>query len=438
MAAAGPLAADESAALFGRLERYGALVLAVSGGGDSMALLHLAAEWARARGADAPALVAATVDHGLRRESAAEAAWVAARAEELGLPRATLVWTGEKPPSGVQEAARTARYRLLGGLLPRDGRPGAIVTAHHEDDQAETFLMRLARGGGLDGLSAMRRGPGLACPGGSPVERPFLDIPKARLLATLEARGLSWIEDPSNADEAFERVRLRKAAPMLAELGLSNARIARSARRLRRARDALDAAAAALLHAAVDLKEGAYAKIDRQIYNSGPEELRVRLLGQLLGSYGGQGAPPRLAKVERLMEALARADFAAQTLGGCLVARKKTSIEIFREPGRAGLPVLLLAPGETAPWDGRFLVSAGGVLGEIPVRALGREGYAALGGSRAFGERMPYRAAITLPSFWRGGTLIAAPHLGFGRGCAARFIAPGATAPRDGGSSRCR
>lgn len=410
-AAAGPVAADERDALFSRLDRYEVLILAVSGGADSMALLTLAAEWACARGGDAPRLIAATVDHGLRRESAAEAAWVAARAAELGLAHRTLVWSGAKPASGIQAAARQARYALARQLLPRDERPGAIVTAHHEDDQGETFLMRLARGSGLDGLAAMHPAPDRERLDFPPVERPFLGVPKARLVATLEARGFSWIEDPSNADERFERARLRKAAPVLAGLGLSNPRIALSARRLQRAVGALDQATAALCHTAVDLHGGAYATADRAAYDASPEELRVRLLGGLLGAYGGRGAPPRLSKVERLMDALARGDFAAQTLGGCIVVRKKARIEIFREPGRAGLLVLALAPGETLLWDGRFWVSAAGSRAEsISVRALGDDG-AALGAHASREHAMPYLAAITLPSFWRGGTLIAAPRL---------------------------
>ncbi len=429
------LTSEEAAALFERLTGYDSLLLAVSGGSDSMALMHLAAEWARVRPLGKPCLTVATVDHGLRAESARESAWVGAHAAAIGLPHETLRWTGEKPASGIQAEARRVRYALLHEFAARLGQNVAIVTAHHRDDQVETFLMRLARGSGIDGLSGMRfdgqdgrkdHGAAFEQFGSPPaLERPFLDVPKARLVASLKARGLAWIEDPSNSDERFERVRLREARPALDRLGLDPEQIARSIRRLQRARYALGTLTDEVLRSAVALNAGAYAAIDSRHFDDRPEELRIRLLGRLLAAYGGQIKPPRLSKVERLAHELASGT-GTHTLSGCIVVSAPGHVEVFREFGREGIAAARLAPGETAVWDRRFLVRAGGSSPEVSVRALGDDGYKALGGSHDAIGHMPYRAAITLPSFWRGHMLLAAPHL------TSRHGEPGTgAAPRD-------
>ena len=207
-----------------------ALLLAVSGGPDSTALLLMAAEWA-----GGPALHAATVDHALRRESAAEAAAVAALCARLGVPHRTLVWHGEKPATGLLERAREARYALLAAEAQRVGAK-VVVTAHHLDDQAETVLMRLSRGSGIAGLAGMaartRRG-------GIEIARPLLGVPKSELIALCEARGVGYARDPYNADPAFARPRLRRLADTLAAEGLDAPALARLARRAALAEDAL-------------------------------------------------------------------------------------------------------------------------------------------------------------------------------------------------------
>ena len=182
-----------------------------------MALFHLMAEW-RAEGEARPDLTVLTVDHGLRAESREEAAMVARMAESSGLRHAILTWTqGASQSGGLQERAREARYDLMAAYCHAHDIP-ALVTAHHLDDQAETFLMRLKRGSGLDGLAAI---PEESVWSGIAVLRPLLDMPKARLAATLVAAGLGWAEDPSNRDERFERARMRADGEALAKLGLT-------------------------------------------------------------------------------------------------------------------------------------------------------------------------------------------------------------------------
>ncbi len=179
----------------------GPLAVAVSGGADSMALLCLAARWGKRP------LTALTVDHGLRAESAEEARRVKGWAEAQGVPHVTLAWRGEKPKANLQAAARAARYGLLAQWC-RDARVEGLLLAHTLDDQAETVLLRLARGSGVNGLAAMAPATRLR---GVTLLRPLLGISRARIVATLEALRQPWIEDPSNEDTRFARVRLRKA-----------------------------------------------------------------------------------------------------------------------------------------------------------------------------------------------------------------------------------
>jgi tRNA(Ile)-lysidine synthase len=421
------------------LQPFRVLILAVSGGADSVAMMQLVADWSRQGGCEKRTIIVATVDHRLRPGSDLEAQWVAERARALGLSHETLAWEGNKPESGLQDAAREVRYRLLQelGWRLRDEGPAAIVTAHTQDDQAETFLMRLARGSGLDGLSGMSTARNLDHNADCQLVRPLLGLPGARLIATLRSRGIAWIEDPSNVQDQFERVRVRKARGALEQLGLTNEKIARSARRLRRARNALDAARERLQSEAnLDVHGGAFADCDTQAFLSAAEELRLRLLGRLIVAFGGQDEPIRLAKLEALVDHLTQPGFEASTLGGCIVSRFGEKISVAREPGRAGLPECALEPGHFATWDRRFRVWASPQLRKpLIVRALGADSFAQLRKHLSVSGEVPVaRVAATLPSFWQANELFAVPHLfdapdpfaGYGREgqqlCSAEFL----------------
>jgi tRNA(Ile)-lysidine synthase len=412
-----PLQDLECDQLFAGLDRYRLLLVAVSGGADSTALMHLLARWHHRRGNASQQLHVATVDHALRPESRAEAGAVASAARALGMPHHLLTWTAPKPAAGLQDAARSARYGLLSQVLHDLGEErAAVVTAHTADDQAETLLMRLARGSGLDGLSAMS-----ACRRLMPGEpydlvRPLLEVPKSRLIATLRANGIAWSEDPSNARTEFERVRIRAAAHTLAAIGLTPDKLALSARRLGRARRAVAITAAEFEARVLDLNGGAFAAVCRTEFAEAPSELRLRLLLRILGRFGGTSPAARLSKVEALLARLEQAaDFTA-TLGGCVVMANAASLRIFREPGRNPLPEYLLHDANPVLWDARFAVSVGGLPathGPVTVKALGGPGYATLRQSTAV--RLPQKAAATLPSFWSGETLLAVPILAPGR-----------------------
>lgn len=410
--AAEPVRDEELDALFAPLASFPIAILAVSGGADSVALMHLVSRWAQAS-VQPPRLVVATVDHALRQASRAEAEWVAGQARALGLEHAVLMWSGNKPATGIQDAARAARYRLLAEFARRFSvaEPVAIVTAHTEDDQAETLLMRLARGSGLDGLTAMSERRLLD--EGVVLLRPLLAVSGARLRAALTAAQHPWIEDPSNDAERFERVRLRKGRTLLAGLGLANDKIALSARRLERAQQALDAAARALAQTArLDLHAGAFASFDHATWLAAPEELRLRLLARLVTAYGGQTQPVRLAQLEALADRLAQPGFEGATLAGAAVCRHGDDVRVLREAGRVALPTLTLSAGASATWDGRFRIRAAGDAGaDVDVRALGTPAFARLRQQLDMPRDLPARAAATLPALWRGQELIFVPTL---------------------------
>lgn len=329
-AAGEPVSESEAAALFDPLKRYRHVALGVSGGSDSTALMWLAARWA-ARTSSAPRLTVLTIDHGLRAESAAEARAVGEVARRLGLCPVVLEWRGDKPKSGLQTKAREVRYRLLSRWCLDNGAE-ALLTAHTADDQAETFLMRLARGSGLDGLAGIR--PQLCEP--LPILRPLLGVSRARLRATLRAAGESWIEDPSNEDVRYERVRWRRALAAIEAAGVPAAMIARSAARLERSRQALERAVAGLEAKAVryetDSATLALAAIEKE-----PLEFIVRLLHRLVARYGGKTEPPRLSAVERLAQWAVAGAGGGRTLAGCRVARRRDVLQFTRERPRRAL-----------------------------------------------------------------------------------------------------
>jgi tRNA(Ile)-lysidine synthase len=335
-AAEAPVSAAEAAVLFADLHDAPALILAVSGGPDSTALLWLAARW-RDGLEHPPRLIAVTIDHGLRPESAREALAVKRLAKTLGVEHRTLKWIGKKPKTGIQEAARNARYRLLSDV-GRKARARHILTAHTRDDQAETVLFRLARGSGISGLKAMTRSaslPGNPAHDARLVVRPLLAIPKSRLLATLAAARVPFADDPSNSDPRFTRPRLRQLMPGLAAEGLDARRLALLASRMARADQAIEHAVDAAI---ARLREGARTGTRRVIFAPGladlPAEVALRALGRAIAETGE--GPVELAKLEALHAALgqnAPARF-RRTLAGTLITLANGRVTVERAPPR--------------------------------------------------------------------------------------------------------
>jgi tRNA(Ile)-lysidine synthase len=291
-----PLGDAEAAALFSRhLADADGLLIAVSGGPDSMALLALLAAWQQK-----PRLAAATVDHGLRTEAAVEAAMVAEFCDQLGIPHSTLLWTGKKPATGLQETAREARYTLLAHHA-QDLGLSDLVTAHHADDQAETVLMRLVAGSGIGGLAGMRA---QTMKDSVRHIRPMLAIAKARLVATCQARDTPFVEDPSNSSERFGRTRIRRAMTALRGEGLTIDRLTRLATRAARANEALEAATSALLQTAGITTTDCVAQIDWSAVADAPQEIRLRVLEFLLNGSKASDTPLKLERLETLLDAI--------------------------------------------------------------------------------------------------------------------------------------
>jgi tRNA(Ile)-lysidine synthase len=330
-AEAAPVTAREAKSLFADLVGAPALILAVSGGPDSTALLFLTARW-RASLRKGPKLVAVTIDHGLRPESAKEARAVARLARKLGVAHRTLRWTGAKPKTAIQEAARQARYRLLADAAAK-ARATHILTAHTLDDQAETMLFRLARGSGVSGLGAMARVSTML---GVPLVRPFLGLPKARLVTTLRRARLPFVQDPSNLDLRFARPRLRELMPPLAQEGLSARRFAVLAARIRRADAALEAVVDAAVRRLTRPAADGVIGLDAEGFSLLPDEVSLRLLGRAVAQVGDEG-PVELAKLESLHDALLAAPLGRpfrRTLAGALVTRVGPELWIERAPAR--------------------------------------------------------------------------------------------------------
>ena len=381
---------------------YRRIALAVSGGADSMALMVLAQSWLAGRD-NPPALHILTVDHGLRAEAAGEATWVKAQAARLGLPHATLRWTAAKPRSNLQAAARAARYELMLAFC-REAGIDALATAHTADDQAETMLMRLARGSGLDGVAGI---PPISARGGVALLRPLLAVPRARLEASLSERGEAWIEDPSNRDRRYERVRLREAMRGSGTLSLGPEKLALSASRLHRARLALEGVTRDFLMRALQVHPAGFGEMALASLLQQPEEIGMRAIAAMAGLFGGGARAVRLARIEALHAALDREPHRIATLGGCIFAVGGGKLRVMREFGRIAPARTHLPANGRIVWDGRFTVTVAGADG-LAVGPLGPEGSAAL---RRQGGRLdlPARIAYTLPAIWRGDGLVFTP-----------------------------
>jgi tRNA(Ile)-lysidine synthase len=276
------------------------------------------------------------VDHGLRPGSGKEAAAAKAWAEGVGFAAHTLNWHSAKPRSNVEGGARTARYRLLGDWCRANG-VATVLLAHTRDDQAETFLLRLGRGSGVDGLSSMRGRAPFPLPGYDGIEliRPLLDIGREELRADLTQRGVAWLEDPMTEDPAFTRVRIRQALPALEAAGISTVRIAQAAQHLGRAREALDADTDRFLELHVRFAPDGSAFLDGAALRAESREIGLRALSTILMRVSGKAYRPRFERLEYLYNALGSSQ-AALTLSGCRIGAAPKE---FRHFGAATLEV---------------------------------------------------------------------------------------------------
>lgn len=390
------------------------IAVAVSGGADSMALALLTMDWAKKKRIGVVPLI---VDHRLRTDSTREARHVAGLLRAAGLTPKLLTWDAQtKPAANRQALARDARYALLAEACAKNG-IRHLLLAHHRDDQAETLLLRALRGSGVDGLAAMQPRSARET---LILLRPLLDLPKARLVATLNKRKQAWVEDPSNANASFQRVRVRAALDLLSDNDAASRaelvqHLAQTARNFARTRALLDAAAYDLLHAAVQLTPAGTAWLDPAGLIAAEDELALRALVKLLGAIGGISVPPRLDGLQRLLEALRAGRGLPLTLHRCLLTGVKGGehrLLVCRE-ARYLPPAQPLGnmPKNGMLWDGRFRIAVAKPVRGVDIAPLGK-------------DRPPVTATPALPKVaWPAlpalrradGTLLAVPALGWGQ-----------------------
>jgi len=401
--------AELAAALdaIGGFEARPPIAVAVSGGPDSLALVLLAEKWARRRGGHAWAL---TVDHGLRPESAAEArtlaGWLAARA----IPHEILMWTGDKPASGIQEAARDARYQLMAEWCRAHGCLH-LLAAHQREDQVETHLIRRRAGSGVDGLAGMSAVRELA---DCRLVRPLLSVPRARLLALLTDEGQPFLRDPSNQNPAFERARLR-AAPE-ASAGANGDALVAELRTYGRQRIGRERILDALIAGSVALHPAGFGVLDMAAIARADRETAGRLLGRVAAAIGSARYPARRARLARLRGGLVTEPDRARTLGGCRFVPWRGRLLVLRELAAANAPVRV-EPGARLLWDRRFAADlAAAAPNGFVLGYLGQSGRALP--ERPVGDHdgnLPRLLHPVLLALWDDKGLAAVPHLGYRR-----------------------
>ena len=370
-----------------------ALGVALSGGGDSTALLHIAAEWAGER-----KLMVATVDHGLREGSAAEARAAGDHARALGLSHVVLRWARDTEVGNLMAEARDARLRLLSGWAQRNDLP-AVLLGHTRDDVAETLIMRLMRGAGVDGLAGMAEWRDAF---GVRWLRPMLDVERADLRDWLLRREIGWVDDPSNDNSDFDRVRIRK---VIAELGIDTPSLAMAARNLNDARNALALYAAEISRGA-EARRGTLTLMRGALRNA-PTEVQRRIIVAASRWVTGADYPPRRAAVAHALAGLTAGS--RVTLDGAMLESDGERLRVLREPAAAVRASA--ASGKPLIWDNRWRID--GVEDGQQIAAVGLEDLGRLPWRNA---GMPRDEAASTPAVRKDGQLIAAPMLQQGSG----------------------
>lgn len=341
------------------------IAVAVSGGGDSMALALLLKSWCSEKSIKLTALI---VDHGLRQKSTAEASQVAGWFDALDIDNNILKWQGDKPNTNIQYEARKARFLLLGNWCA-DHDIKHLLLAHHQGDQAETFLIRLFRGSGIDGLSAMEKMAAF------PVQvheknypflcRPLLDVPKEKLIQLLNEQAQPWIEDPSNQDVKYTRIQIRELLSSSEIDGLDEDRLSQTAKRMRRVRTLLEELTESAETDYVNYSEFGFASLNKNFITQLHEEIALRLLSKVIQVVSGGAYPPRHKKLEALYENLSSGDFQGQTLAGSMIFKCGEDEIIFTREIGAIDTSLYEAGAKALLWDNRFIIKSDAISGNI-------------------------------------------------------------------------
>lgn len=399
----------DPARLFPRIDtgKRKTVAVAVSGGGDSIALLHLLQDH-YFNTQPSIRLVALTVDHGLRPDSGAEADWVRAFCQERGIDHEILRWTGEKPQSGLAAAARSVRYRLLADAA-RDAGTDLIFVGHSSDDQAETVLMRSSRGNAdrqHRGLAAMA--PATLYDGRAWLLRPLLDISRGRLRRYLTDRNISWIDDPSNEVRRFERVRMRAVLGASDDPGQLRHALVERAGDAGERRRALGEAAAGLVDRHVSKCAAGLIRVDPAFLDAPVPDAdglaaRNYAAAALFAVIGGSSHLPNIARISAVLEKLNRAGDRS-TLSGTVADRRRSGMFLYREMRRGGPDPEVFA--DDMVWDRRYRIRAGKshLKPGCQIGGFGRVQAALLEPDAGDWPQSLVRAAqASLPALWQDG-----------------------------------
>ena len=390
--------------------KYQHVAVGVSGGVDSLALCLLAQQWGEQNGVK---LTALTVDHGLRKESAREAAQVKSWLTRRGIAHVTLVLDQPFPRYGIQAFARKWRFQLLGDWC-RINLADVVMLAHTIEDQMETICMRILADSGPEGLSGIRRNTVV---GGLRILRPLLKISKGRLIATCSAFNQDWVVDPSNQDTTYSRVKIRQLMPYIEKTGLESNKMIRLASAMEKLRNAFDNFSASFVKNNGGILKTGIAWINVSSFEKMPNKFKELLLLRLLVTIGGASWPSSKKKINRLIDSLKKEKVTRSTLGGCVIEKTILGkIWIYREIKRRCLSVVIM-PGEKRRWDNRFEVFQNfdrklilEPLGEQGWRTIKRKGRS--GFSDIFDFSMPFHARITIPVARSLDDSLIIPHFG--------------------------
>ena len=375
--------------------KYQHVAVGVSGGVDSLALCLLAQTWGQQNGIKITAL---TVDHGLRKESAREAAQVKSWLTRRGIPHVTLMLNESFPRYGIQAFARKWRFQLLGDWC-RINLADVVMLAHTIEDQMETICMRILADSGPEGLSGIRRNTVV---GGLRILRPLLKISKGRLIATCSAFNQDWVVDPSNQDTRYCRVKIRQLMPYIEKAGLESNKMVRLASAMEKLRNAFNNFSVSFIKNNGGILKTGIAWINLSSFEKLPNKFKELLLLRLLVIIGGASWPSSKKKITRLIYSLKQEKVTKITLGGCVIEKTILGkIWIYREIKRRCLSVVIM-PGEKRRWDNRFEVFQN-FDKKLILEPLGEQGWRKIkrkeisGFSDIFDFSMPFHARITIP-----------------------------------------
>lgn len=411
MMVASTLGTEDFAALIAPYIASGEKVaVAVSGGPDSMALAFCLQRYVGQAGATN--LTALIVEHGLRPESAQEAQTVAERLSVMGIEAHILPWHHDGIDNRVHVRARAARYRLLLDACKARG-IAKLFLAHHADDQAETILMRFAKGSGIDGLAGMEAVKEVE---GVQLIRPFLSLPKVRLIATCEVQAIPFITDPSNEADKYARGRLRRMMPLLEQEGFTRERLLDLSERAHEAKDALDFYAQAFLRDHAEILTGGAVRIDLSALRGQPRAVTLRAVAWILSDIDRTAdyGPERKQLVPFVDWLLQEGESEARTLHGCLVQKGELCARaVFLREAAAIADRQPLEAGQTILWDGRWDIAYSGTETGLEVMPLGRQTHETVDGlAPRLRDLVPQgRIRAALPALWCGDQLAAIPVL---------------------------